>query len=1386
MNSQKAQQQNMQQNVLNNNQVSSIQNQSNKINAEQIKVCIRMRPLLPPYEDQDVWGVDYKDNKIFSLNSNLASTLDPVQIAMGQMGNGQQMNINAFIREKELRRRYQDAMQTQSFNFDNVFGIDVKTPQIYHVIARPITKAALQGYNGTVFMYGQTTSGKTYTMLGTQDIPGILPCAVRDVFNGIKNDSVNNEYKVWVSYMEIYNECINDLLAPGKTNLKIKEDPNHGVDVADLKKQQVFSFDQAIILMNYGEEHRIYKETSIHEHSSRSHTIFRLYIESCPLNKAGPQRYSMLNLVDLAGSERLNDFESKSDTLGETGYINKSLFILSNVINKLAEGKSGHIPYRDSKLTRILQMALGGNSLTAIICTISPAAINYYQSLSTLRFATRAKTVKNKPCVNEIVDEQEFMNQMYKKEIEQLREQVAIKESELMKYHESHLRLQQNLSQEKEQKEQLNKEIFEIKSQTQASQQHQEENHYKVEMLKNKLQQERQEKEELINQVEMLKQQNFVNNQTQNFASEETSKFIENLAQQIEEVLIEQFNIEENQEYFYQIPEEKIQLSQNQLWVSEVDKLSSNYKIDLLNLQMTYKQQMQNVLQSIYNQQNEQFLLNMISEGVLKISETTQRENSSQFANAEKVLHDIDQGIVFDDVLIEYEEVYMKSIQSLGHNMTNLMNGLIFPSKEELNKVIEDLKEYYGELIQVVQKRYDEVKNILETYFRQLIAMKREELDIKHENDEISEEDFQEQANTFAQITDTHNEKLTRLRESFDAFSRHIDERFDEQIEKINHQFNEVEIDFQESDQSDIDSQLRNIQQRQNFKQNSFTPQSQRQNNDQGIQNQLMMNQRDLNNFQMSIHSMQEEPPEVRASINSHQQVTPTPKFSQSNKFRNQSSAQRSNKENNQTIKQTYGSYDKKEQMQLLPRIKLKIFGQVNKNQSYKVFVWGSGKDGRCGNGKESSEKLPNQANTSHNFTQLSCGYHHSAAVTSDGMILSWGRGIFGQLGHGDTENYSLPTPIEALVKIQIIQVSCGWQHSMALSSQGRIFSWGYGEDGQLGHGDTNDYLLPKEIDFFRKNSINVGMIACGHSHSGCITDGQSSQLYLWGCNPDCRLMIEENENQLLPTLTILEQAKMKNYERGDQLKLEGLEPCYLSLGVTHTAIVTRSGELYTGGSMLDGQLGVNYEAAKNDQSYPSSLSNTHQLINESNSSFINQFKDQKELKSQSLPIYRVDFFSAQNKATQVSCGDAFTIVLNERNEVYAFGKLSHGRLGVGNGQNLNQQKTNQLKQSIQNQTYQSTEGSNDCIAEPQLLQSLSQSEKVVQISAGCRHAACVTDSGKLYAWGFNFYEQLGLGDSEKDFDVPTKVSKGLQSSKVKFVSCGYFHTGALVQQTNQ
>ena len=363
---------------------------------EVIKVCIRMRPLLPPYEDEEIWGMDSRTSTVFTLTSSFASKLLDIS-----------SNSSGSLREKETRLRYAETLGPQSFSFDFIYGPESTSQQIYYEVSRPIIHRVLNGFNGTIFMYGQTTSGKTYTMLGTPDFPGILPCSIREIFQTIVKDA-ENEYNVWVSYIEIYNEQINDLLAPGKVNLKVKEDPKQGVIIQDVKQQQVWTFDQVILLMNYGEEHRTYRETSIHDHSSRSHSLFQVYIESFTRASKGKGRirYACLNLVDLAGSERLNEFDSKNLTqVGEAGYINKSLFVLAHVVNKLAEGKTKHIPYRDSKLTRILSMALGGNSLASIICTISPAAMNYQQTLSTLRFASRAKTVHNTPHINEILGE---------------------------------------------------------------------------------------------------------------------------------------------------------------------------------------------------------------------------------------------------------------------------------------------------------------------------------------------------------------------------------------------------------------------------------------------------------------------------------------------------------------------------------------------------------------------------------------------------------------------------------------------------------------------------------------------------------------------------------------------------------------------------------------------------------------------------------------------------------------------------------------------------------------------------------------------------------------------------------------------------------------------
>jgi centromeric protein E len=219
------------------------------------------------------------------------------------------------------------------------------------------------------------------------------------------------------------------------------------VSVSGLTQQQIENFEQAMILMNYGEENRVYKETHVHEHSSRSHTIFRLYIQKtvyratkakvegeAPEVEQQHQRkqiyYSTLNLVDLAGSERLSEIEMKSDVQDETAHINKSLFTLSLVVNKLAEGNATHIPYRDSKLTRILQNSLGGNSLTAIICTISPASINFFQTLSTLKFAQRASSVKYLAEQNQLNEKTDGIKGMEQK-ISRLTSRLKEKEAQL-------------------------------------------------------------------------------------------------------------------------------------------------------------------------------------------------------------------------------------------------------------------------------------------------------------------------------------------------------------------------------------------------------------------------------------------------------------------------------------------------------------------------------------------------------------------------------------------------------------------------------------------------------------------------------------------------------------------------------------------------------------------------------------------------------------------------------------------------------------------------------------------------------------------------------------------------------------------------------------------
>ncbi|KAK3836598.1 MAG: P-loop containing nucleoside triphosphate hydrolase protein [Linnemannia elongata] len=312
---------------------------------------------------------------------------------------------------------------------------------IYSTSVKGLVQSAMEGYNGTVFAYGQTSSGKTYTMSGTSSQPGITPRAVEDVFKYIRENS-EREFLLRVSYLEIYNECIRDLLSPEAIDLKIHEDRKRGVYVSPLKEEIVTTPSQVMRIIQRGDYQRHTSSTDYNAHSSRSHSIFQIVIESRERAPTAPRsptipggrkmslglrspsavRVSHLNLIDLAGSEKAStDVERRK----EGAFINKSLLTLGTVIAKLTDERGGHIPYRDSKLTRILQSSLSGNARVSVICTISPSFLNVEESHNTLKFAARVKKIITKAHTNQVMDDKALLEK-YRREITELKAQLLL------------------------------------------------------------------------------------------------------------------------------------------------------------------------------------------------------------------------------------------------------------------------------------------------------------------------------------------------------------------------------------------------------------------------------------------------------------------------------------------------------------------------------------------------------------------------------------------------------------------------------------------------------------------------------------------------------------------------------------------------------------------------------------------------------------------------------------------------------------------------------------------------------------------------------------------------------------------------------------------------
>ncbi|XP_037635231.1 kinesin-like protein KIF3A isoform X5 [Sebastes umbrosus] len=317
----------------------------------------------------------------------------------------------------------------KTFTFDTVFGQESKQLDVYNLTARPIVDSVLAGYNGTIFAYGQTGTGKTFTMEGVRAVPelrGIIPNSFAHVFGHIAKAEGDTRFLVRVSYLEIYNEEVRDLLGKDQMQrLEVKERPDVGVYIKDLSGYVVNNADDMDRIMTLGHKNRSVGATNMNEHSSRSHAIFTITIECSEKGVDGNQHVRMgkLHLVDLAGSERQGKTGATGQRLKEATKINLSLSTLGNVISALVDGKSTHVPYRNSKLTRLLQDSLGGNSKTMMCANIGPADYNYDETISTLRYANRAKNIKNKARINE--DPKDALLRQFQKEIEELKKKLV-------------------------------------------------------------------------------------------------------------------------------------------------------------------------------------------------------------------------------------------------------------------------------------------------------------------------------------------------------------------------------------------------------------------------------------------------------------------------------------------------------------------------------------------------------------------------------------------------------------------------------------------------------------------------------------------------------------------------------------------------------------------------------------------------------------------------------------------------------------------------------------------------------------------------------------------------------------------------------------------------
>ena len=475
-------------NITSQNKSLNTQSLSSKFAKNNMLVAVRTRPLSKSeQEDSNFNTISIPEKDIIKLSMPTEYIPDDMS---GIFLAGEQIKI---LKLKEI-----------TYEYDFVFGENSTQEEVYENTTASLINQVVEGYSATIMAYGATGSGKTYTMVGKGEKVGLMIRAIRDLFNFVNTQKLQDKiYNIKITYIEVYNEILKDLLSDKKTSPEIRTDPNKGVIIQGAECIKVNSENEAFKIINLGNKRRTEKQTERNKFSSRSHAVLQIYLEIQEQQNIGNNypnfnsdiSFGKLYLVDLAGSERTTATGSNK-ILVETGSINRSLLALSKCINLIVTQNKKFIPFRESKLTRILQEPLSGNGRIVLIATLSPAILNFDETLFTLQFANRAKCMKIHMKKNIVENDKEIIEK-YEDYIKNLREEINEVENEIAEQKNNQIIEQKENNEQKEEKKDNNDKV--IKIQKEISE------HFKTEIdLRKKIIDEEEQLERLKNDLNGL------------------------------------------------------------------------------------------------------------------------------------------------------------------------------------------------------------------------------------------------------------------------------------------------------------------------------------------------------------------------------------------------------------------------------------------------------------------------------------------------------------------------------------------------------------------------------------------------------------------------------------------------------------------------------------------------------------------------------------------------------------------------------------------------------------------------------------------------------------------------------------------------------------------